>query len=108
MEAMRWESRGVTLGAEIEGEAGRVGMPRIRRIAIAHLCIRVAQLGYATSHLIYVLVGLVTSAFLYRRPLLGLLEQFYCGCRFWSHTVFPVTTAVRGRVIHLGPIHSHD
>lgn len=91
--SVRGAALGDVLGAELDGLAGRVGAAQGRRLVVQVL-LRIFDVGYATAHLIDVLLGLLTSCFLYRRPMLAILEEACVDARPQDQSVFRLRPAV--------------
>ena len=77
----RDELRGVYLGAEADGETGIVGAPRCRIIVLMVLTALVARKGVASSSLLASILGLWVHVFMFRRPVLALLNQSFLDSR---------------------------
>ena len=76
--------QGRVIGAFINGgeRAQRGGMvtvasPPAKRLALAYLCMQIAKLPYTTDSLHLCLIGGIVSAFNYRRPMMGLLQDSF-------------------------------
>ena len=73
----RREPRAVVLGAEIDGDRGRVSAPRERVALLSFItCIVIAK-GLITRELLQGLIGCWTHVILFRRPLFSLLDAAY-------------------------------
>jgi len=81
-------TRGVILGAELDGERGVIGPPRQKTLSLALLTSLVAKRGHATRELLDRILGCWVHAMMFRRPVFavvdhlgrGLLATLVFGC----------------------------
>ena len=70
-------TKGVLLGAEIDGVLGVVGPPRDRTLCLALLTTLVAKRGHCTRELLERLLGSWIHAVMFRRPVFAVLDQLF-------------------------------
>ena len=70
-------TKGVLLGAEIDGVLGVVGPPRDRTLCLALLTALVAKRGHCTRELLERLLGSWIHAVMFRRPVFAVLDQLF-------------------------------
>eukprot|EP00439_Symbiodinium_sp_Y106_P019028 s5802_g2.t1 len=77
----REETRGVYLGAEVDGVLGLVGAPRARVLVLMLLTTIIARKGVCSASLLASLVGLWIHVLMFRRPVMALLSQSFADAR---------------------------
>ncbi len=65
------------MGALMDGVVGRVSMPPAKLLEAQLLALQVASRGFVTWEAMLAVLGRLTRAFEFRRPLMGLLNQVY-------------------------------
>lgn len=108
----RHAQHGIFLGAEIDGNLGRVSAPR-HRIGLLMLCTSiVARRGTCTPKLLSSILGSWINILMYRRPILSILDAvFHEGHHVHQNQVFDLTRKARNELLALsilGPLCQTD
>ena len=70
-------TRGVILGAELDGERGVIGPPRQKTLSLALLTSLVAKRGHATRELLDRILGCWVHALMFRRPVFAVVDHLF-------------------------------
>ena len=70
-------TRGVILGAELDGERGVIGPPRQKTLSLALLTSLVAKRGHATRELLDRILGCWVHAMMFRRPVFAVVDHLF-------------------------------
>ena len=70
-------TRGIILGAELDGEKGLVGPPRQKTLSLALLTCFLAKRGHATRELLDRVLGCWVHALMFRRPVFAVVDHLF-------------------------------
>ena len=71
------QTRGVILGAELDGVVGTVSAPRDRVLCLSVISSHIARLGMTTPELLDALLGCWIHVLLFRRPLFSIIDGLF-------------------------------
>ena len=88
----------MVLGGEVDGEVGSVGSPRVRRCVFMILLLYASSLQWVSAYLVEALLGNVTFSFLFRRPLLAVLQTIFSNAEADRSRLRPLSRAAAGEL----------
>ena len=86
------------LGGEVDGEVGSVGSPMGRRFVLMILLLYASRLQWVSAYLVESLLGNVTFSFLFRRPLLAVLQTIFSSAEDDRSKLRPLSRAAAGEL----------
>lgn len=108
----RNETKGILLGADFDGQVGRVSAPRSRILLLCWITAQVCRKGTCTRQLLASIVGCWVHVILFRRPLLALVDALFNeGMHHPQHKVFCLSSQARHELMSLvilGPCAQSD